>query len=108
MGLKDKIANFFFGHITKQGREELNVRVRKDSEKIRAAERTQYLACSRNEAAHQELAEQHGKSVSMTQEVLRKMPTRKIPRSEELDDDDVPALDPLDDTRELPPLARSS
>lgn len=107
MGLKDKIANFFFGHITKHGQEELRTKVRKDSEKLRAAERTQYLACSRNEVAHQELAEQQGKSVYLTREALQKMPTAKLPRPED-EDDDVPALDPLDDTRELPPLARST
>lgn len=107
MGLKDKIANFFLGHVTKKSREELNSKVRRDSEKIRAAERTQYLVCSANETAHSELAIQQDRSVNLTQEALRKMPTRKIERPEDVDDD-VPALDPLDDTRELPPLARSS
>lgn len=106
MGLKDKLANFFLGRVTKKSQEELNVKVRKDSEKIRAAERTQYLACSQNEAAHSELAIQQDKSVNLTRQALQKLPTKKIDRSEELDD--VPALDPLDDTQELPPLARSS
>ena len=106
MGLKDKIANFFLGHVTKKSREELSAKVRRDSEKIRAAERTQYLASSANEKAHTELSTQQCRSVDLTQEALRKMPTRKIDRTEDMDDD-VPALDPLDDTRELPPLARS-
>jgi len=107
MSWKDKIANFFLGHITKKGREELSDKVRRDSEKIRAAERTQYLASFANEKAHSELSTQQGISVDLTQEALRKMPTRKIDRTEDRDDD-VPALDPLDDTQELPPLARSS
>lgn len=107
MGLKDKIANFLFGQVTKKSQEELKTKVRKDSDKLRAAERTQYLACAANEAAHSELAVQQDKSVNLTRAALQKMPTAKLPRPED-EADDVPALDPLDDTQELPPLARST
>lgn len=106
MGLKDKIANFFLGRVTKKSQEELKQKVRKDSDKLRAAERTQYLACAANERAHNDLAVQQDKSVALTRAALQKMPTAKLPRPEDVDD--VPALDPLDDTQELPPLARSS
>lgn len=97
MGWTDRIAKFFLGRLTKKGQQELAAKVRKDSDKILASDRQEYLACMANEVAHDELGEEQCKSVHLTQRLLERLPTRKL---RELQDEEA------DESGEYPPLAR--
>lgn len=105
MSWTDKIAKFFLGRLTKKGQRELTAKVRRDSDKIVASERKQYLTCLANEVAHDTLHQEQSKSVHLTQRILEKMPTRKLP-----DRDDEPECTEEEHLRsnqtdEFPPLA---
>lgn len=103
MGWTDKLAKFFLGHLTKKGRAELAAKVRRDSDKIVAADRTQYLTCLANEVAHESLQQEQAKSEYLTQRILDKMPTRKL---RELQDEEADEEADAEASGEYPPLAR--